>query len=129
MPRISGFLLVLGIVTGVGCGGKTPAPSPADRDQAVTFLKQIRDGQVVDAWNSTATEFKSFMGQAEFAKYVKQHPALKLAADPQDVELKVDQIPPLTLCRFRSSGPKPATIVVTLCYEDRAWKVGKLTVE
>lgn len=129
MPRLGGVVLAVVTVAGLGCSGKTPTPTPADRDLAAAFLKQIRDGQVEAAWAGTAVEFKSFMGKAEFAKFVKQHPALKAAVEPGEVKLLADREPPLTVCTFRSTGAKPAAVTVTLCREDGAWKVGKLDVE
>lgn len=116
----------------VGCGGKSfvppSPPSDADREAAANFLKLIREGKTEAAWTGTSAEFKSFMGKAEFAKFVKDHPQLKQPAEAGEVTTSNDSLP-LARCKFRTTGAKPATVTVTLGREAEQWKVAGLTVD
>lgn len=129
MPRPAAVWLGLLVMAAAGCGGKNRPPAAGDDQPATAFLKQIQSGQTEAAWSGTSTEFKSFMGQAEFAQYVRKHPPLKATAEFRELVAKTDQEPPLTVCTYRTAGAKPATITVTLCWEDGVWKVGKLAVD
>jgi hypothetical protein len=125
-------LVPLVVLMFVGCGGKSfippPPPSDADREVAANFLKLIREGKTDAAWTGTSAEFKSFMGKAEFAKFVKDHPQLKQPAEAGEVTTTNDAIP-LARCKFRTTGAKPATVTVTLGREGDAWKVAGIQVE
>ena len=119
------------VLLAVGCGSNLippPPPGDADREVAATFLQKIRDGKTDDAWAGTAAEFKSFMGKAEFAKFVKAHPQLKQPVEPDEVTTSNNGLP-LAECRFRTTGAKPATLIVTLGREADQWKVAGLKVE
>ena len=125
-------VLPLLVLVLAGCGGKSviPPPPPADADRAAAgvFLKHIQDGKVDVAWNGTSAEFKSFMGKADFQKYVKEHPQLRQPTEPGDVTTTNDTIP-LAHCKYRATAAKPATITVTLGREGDQWKVSGLKVE
>lgn len=115
----------------VGCGSNLlppPPPGDTDREVAASFLQKVREGKTDDAWASTSAEFKSYMGRAEFAKFVKDHPQLKQPAEPGEVTTSNNGLP-LAECRYRTTGAKPATLIVTLGREADLWKVAGLKVE
>ncbi len=59
---------------------------------------------------------------------MKEHSQLKQPTEPGDVTTSNDAIP-LAYCKFRTTGAKPATVIVTLGREGDAWKVWGLKVE
>jgi len=83
----------------------------------------VRDGKSDAAWATTGSEFKSYMGKAEFAKYVKQHPALKQPVGVGTKSSDGDGAMPLVKWAYLTKQDKPATIVVTIGVDDGNWKV------
>jgi hypothetical protein len=115
---------------------RRPGPPPLSSDDgravAAAFLDAARSGRVDEAWASTTTEFKSYLGRDGFRRLVRTRPALKAPAEFAECRLPTAGGPALVECVFRGAAPPrggPAVITVTLAPEAGRWGVERVKVE
>lgn len=121
-----GVLLIACLCVCGGCGSNAGDPAQRGREVATEFLSQLRSGQVDDAWATTSSEFKSFMGRDRLRRFVKEHPALQKPAEFDNFQMVTTS--GLNLAEFTFTA-ESATIRVLLSPGRNAWEVERLHVE
>lgn len=112
------------------CGGTTATPPSDGREITEPFLKQVREGQLDDAWTSTTAEFKSFLGKEEFRRFVTEHAVLKEPLEFTGHELVKTYGLTRNQCGYKPTAANAtAKIRVLLAQEQDKWKVEAIFVE
>jgi hypothetical protein len=127
-PCVVSLLLFGTFVSGGGCGGRG-GPEMRAAEVATAFLEAIRQGQVAAAWQETATDFKSAMGQDRMKAYVKSESVLRESMtliSEGTVEL---QGRPYHRCVFTPASGKKQVVVLLRAERAGDWKVERLLVE
>lgn len=103
-----------------------PSSQPGlDAGQAVaeSFLTELREGHVPQAWESTTAEFKSAQGKEAFARDVKPVKFLKDSLDFVSMQTVSVGDQPRSEYLFRAKSGE--TVRIVLGREDGAWKVDR----
>lgn len=69
-------LVALGVWLFFGAANR-PGPGGPGKVEADAFLENLRKGRSDQAWQSAASDLKSYMGKDSLRALVKKHPALK----------------------------------------------------
>jgi len=110
------------------CSGSPPVEI-ADA-AATTFLDQLREGHVDDAWSSTTAEFKSAEGRESFRRVVKNETILKKPMKQSSSEAVTVNNLAMRKVKFQTAdGSSSKAIELLLAVENDVWKVEHFAVK
>jgi hypothetical protein len=123
------LLLLCGAVWFFFVRDRTPRlKADGAKQQATTFLEQIRSGQIDEAWAATSADFKSMYGRDRFHQYVKAHPVLKVEMEFVNCQFVTEGELRLAKCQFKPLGAT-GQIEVVLHPETDRWRIGRLSID
>jgi len=130
-PALGGalVLVLLAVAAWYWMRPRTPLPTPeVGKETAELFLKQIREGQAAEAWQSTTADFKSDEGKESFLRNVQQNGALWSALEFKSYESTQLNDLPRGQCLYQAQAGKALPgnlqqVRIAVAKEGEVWKV------
>lgn len=120
-------LFLISLITAAPSCSNVPKGEANAQEISNAFLKLVSEGKLDEAWNSSSTEFKSYMGKEQFRAFVFANPFLK---QRPEFEKAIKDAKSGTLLNCYYHGAKSNKIAIVLVGADiDAWRVQAIKIE